>query len=296
VVNALPPVIKWPGSKRAVALALSRLFPKAERYFEPCVGGGALLPFRPSKSSYASDTVSELIALWLTIRDKPQDLADGYRDRWAKRQKEGHTVYYFVRDRFNRTRDPIDFFFLSRTCVNGLIRFNKRGAFNNSLHHTRPGMAPDKLEEIIFRWSRAVQGVSFASHDYRSALSDVRRGDFVFLDPPYEATRGRYRAEIFDAHEFRTELARLNSVGAKWMLTYDGEAGERSYTGALPGDLYKLKLRIATGQSPFTRLMGTAVDPVTESVYLNYEPPGQLGAGAINEAQEPIQLSVCFDV
>ena len=258
----LPPVIKWSGSKSAVAARLSALFVCAPRYFEPFVGGGALLAFRPAKTAFASDVLPELIALWEAIRDRPQEVADGYRSRWEERQRSGHKVYYAIRDRFNDARDPIDFLFLSRTCVNGLIRFNRDGQFNNSLHHTRPGIAPDRLEDIIRNWSHVLGGVKFTVQDYRAALNEIRRGDFVFLDPPYEATRGRYRPHAFNYEEFYGELARLNSLGANWMLTYDGQAGARRYDGGLPTDLYSVRLAIPTGNSPFTRLMRTTLDAV----------------------------------
>jgi len=294
--SALPPVIKWPGSKRSIAPFLGHLFPEKARYFEPFVGGGAMLPFCQSPTAFASDIIPELIALWVAIRDAPQEVSDGYRERWLCRQRDGHTVYYAIRDRFNKGRDPIDFLFLSRTCVNGLIRFNRNGGFNNSLHHTRPGIGPERLDEVLCCWSRAVQGVSFEACDYREALSQMREGDFAFLDPPYEATRGRYRPDAFDVEEFYEQLQRLNEIGAKWMLTYDGRAGVRKYAASLPENLYTSKLGIATGHSPFTRLMGTTLDEVVESVYLNYEPPRQFGGSVAQQSEKPVQLLVGFDV
>ncbi len=255
-----------------------------------------MLPFRQSDLAFASDIIPELVALWLAIRDRPSEVADGYRDRWEIRQREGHTAYYVVRDRFNRTRDPIDFLFLSRTCVNGLIRFNRSGEFNNSLHHTRPGIDPDTFEGVIANWSLAVQGVNFRVADYKDALSDVEPDDFVFLDPPYEATRGRYLPGTVQFDEFYVELARLNDLGAKWILTYDGQAGKREYKVALPPELYQSRIGITTGNSPFTRLMGTTLDSVVESVYLNYEPPRQLFRDFTKESGQPCQLSVTFDM
>lgn len=294
--RALQPVIKWSGSKRSVAPLLAALFPEAKRYFEPFVGGGAMLPFRKSAVAFASDAIAELIALWIEIRDRPQQVAHGYQERWSRRQRDGYKVYYTVRDRFNQTRDVNDFLFLSRTCVNGLIRFNLHGDFNNSLHHTRPGIAPERLACIIKDWSRAIQRMSFDVSDYKAVLRRVRKDDFVFLDPPYESTRGRYQAGGFSADEFYSELERLNNVGAKWMLTYDGEAGGRRYSVNLPSSLFTVKLGVSTGQSPFTRLMNTTLDKVTESVYLNYEPPRKIVGGDIQEINHPVQLAVSFDM
>jgi DNA adenine methylase len=294
--SGLPPVIKWSGSKRSVAPFLAAFIPMQGRYFEPFVGGGAMLPFRKSRTGFASDIIPELIALWISIRDDPRRVADGYRDMWLRRQRDGHRVYYAIRDRFNQHRDPVDFLFLSRTCVNGLIRFNKSGEFNNSLHHTRPGISPETLKGILMNWSAAVHGMTFEAADYRDIFSRVREGDFVFLDPPYEATRGRYQHTAFDANEFYSQLEQLNSIGANWMLTYDGEAGSRRYNVKLPESLYIKRIEVGTGHSPFTRLMGTTLDSVVESVYLNYEPSRQFGGPFIHQREQPIQLCVGFDM
>jgi len=272
----MPAVIKWSGSKRSVAVYLRQLFPWAPCYFEPFIGGGALLPFRPCRNAVAGDVIAELIELWVCLRDEPEKAAAEYEKRWRKRQDEGPAAYYAVREAFNQTRNPHDLLFLTRTCVNGLIRFNGDGEFNNSLHHTRPGIAPHRLRQIIRQWNTAIQGVAFVTADYREGLSAVVAGDPVFLDPPYAGTRGRYSPEKFDVGSFYEELERPNRVGAKWVVTFDGHAGERTYQEALPEGLCKSRLALPTGNSPFTRLMRTGVDAVVESVYLNFEPPAKV--------------------
>lgn len=287
IIQPFEPVVKWSGSKRAVAPLLAQIMPSASRYFEPFVGGGALLPFRPSRAAIASDIIPELVALWIAIRDEPAKTADEYKARWHLLQAEGHPAYYRIRDAFNRTRNPHDLLFLTRTCVNGLIRFNTNGAFNNSLHHTRPGIAPARLRGIIQQWSTSIQGVDFVHADYRETLAQVKENDIVFLDPPYAGTRGRYLPDRFDLQSLYQELERLNRIGAKWILTFDGFAGEREYDGALPSTLYQTKLWLPTGNSPFTKLMGSSIDAVVESTYVNFKLPVQVTSQfAQNRQQE----------
>ena len=269
---AIEPVIKWSGSKRSIAPYASSLLPPSKRYFEPFVGGGSMLPFRPSKVAIAGDEIVELIDLWIIIRDRPKQAAEEYAIRWTRLQSEGHTAYYAIRDSFNATRNPYDLLFLSRTCVNGLIRFNSNREFNNSLHHTRPGIAPARLLRILLQWSDAIQGVEFRAADYRETLATVQTGDVVFLDPPYAGTKGRYVPLKFSLDDFYHELHRLNRIGALWMLTLDGKAGSRTYDAMLPSELYKLRLPLSTGNSPFTKLMRTGLDAVEESMFLNFEP------------------------
>lgn len=269
--KVVEPVIKWSGSKRSIAPLIARLQPLSIKYFEPFVGGGAMLQFRPCPSAVAGDVIVELIELWKAIRDNPDFTANQYEIRWQRLQKEGYKTYYDIRSSFNLTRNPHDLFFLSRTCVNGLIRFNKNGEFNNSLHHTRPGINPDRLRTLLCRWSKTIKEVDFIVSDYRETLAQTKEGDLVFLDPPYAGTKGRYIPKEFDLAIFAAELEKLNEKGVNWILTFDGKAGNRSYNATLSPTLYKVKLGLPTGNSPFTKLMRTGIDAVLESVYLNFD-------------------------
>lgn len=266
-----PSIIKWSGSKRLVATQLAAQFPVFERYFEPFVGGGSMLPYSNGKEGYASDIIPELIDLWNQLKANPLLVANEYKTRWDRLQLQGPNAYYEIRDSFNRTRNCHDFLFLTRTCVNGLIRFNSNGDFNNSFHLSRPGISPQRLSTQLNIWSDAIKNITFRSCDYRDILSDVGSGDFVFLDPPYGGTKGRYQVAQFDFEAFFCELERLNSVGAKWMLTFDGKAGDRTYSFAPPKELYKSKFPVYTGNSAFTKLENKRIDKIEESVYTNYE-------------------------
>lgn len=141
------------------------------------------MPFARAESGKASDIIPELIALWNEIKNNPQAVADGYASRWNRLQNEGHQVFYEIRETFNATKNPLDFLFLTRTCLNGMIRYNRAGEFNNSLHLTRPDIAPKRLEAIIWSWNVYIKKFEFLNVDYRECLDDVREGDFVFLPP-----------------------------------------------------------------------------------------------------------------
>ena len=269
----MSPVIKWSGSKRKVALELSKNFIVKKRYIEPFLGGGSLIPFRGSKDGVASDIIPELINLWNEIKSNPKQVAEEYRVRWDKLQKDGHSVFYDIRSNFNKTKDPFDFLFLTRTCVNGLIRYNTQGEFNNSMHKNRPGINPQLLTKVIEEWSYYAQGVQFLHQDYRETLSLAGKDDFVFLDPPYGGTKGRYTKLEFNVNDFYNQLEILNSKGVSWMLTFDGNAGEREYDFVLPKEIYMEKKFVNTGNSPFTKLMKTSIDQINEAVYTNYKNP-----------------------
>ncbi|MFC1714366.1 DNA adenine methylase [Candidatus Poribacteria bacterium] len=294
--KSINPAIKWSGSKRKIAPIIADMLPACTHYYEPFVGSGAMLPFRTSRTGVAGDVIGELVELWKMIRDKPELTADEYGKRWNRLQSEGHTAYYDIRDSFNANRDAHDFLFLTRTCVNGLIRFNRAREFNNSLHHTRPGISPSSLRKIIYQWSRITQGIDFITSDYRETLASTGIDDLVFLDPPYGGTKGRYIPDEFDLDEFYMELERLNDIGAKWVLTFDGEAGNRSYNTHIPPELYKTKLSLATGNSPFTKLMRTGIDKVLESVYLNFEPSYELSGQTMDFGENGTDATATLDM
>ncbi len=271
-MKSYPAVIKWSGSKRPVAKQLASYISYGETYFEPFVGGGAMLPYSLCDKGMAGDIIPELIDLWNEIKNEPELVADEYRTRWENLQLNGPEVYYAIRDKFNKSRNCHDFLFLTRTCVNGMIRYNSDGEFNNSFHLSRPGINPDSLRNIIKQWSIAIAKFTFKNCDYRELLSDVKKGDFVFLDPPYGGTKDRYTRTPFCLKDFYSELERLNSLGANWMLTFDGTAGDRQYAYAPPQEIYRHKFEIYTGNSSFKKVMDSKKETIQESVYLNFKP------------------------
>lgn len=268
----IKPVIKWSGSKRSQAKVIVDNAPENfNTYYEPFLGGGSILYAINPKKAVCGDICKPLIDLWNEIEKFPKDLADGYRVRWTRLQTEGYKAYYQIRDDFNKRHDPKDLMFLSRTCVNGLIRFNTHGQFNNSLHYTRSGINPDKLEEIIYDWSRRIQGTEFLAEDYHKTTAKAVKGDFIYLDPPYFHTVGRYYGtKSIDFNEFLDYLDGLNQRGVKFMLSFDGKRGDKDYTVELPSELYKRHELVPSGNSSFKKVMDKQSQQVYESLYMNY--------------------------
>lgn len=264
------PVIKWSGSKRSQSAQIKKYLPENfNRYYEPFVGGGSMLyTINPSRA-ICGDICEPLINLWNEIKNNPSELSEAYRVRWTKLQTEGYQTYYTIRDDFNKNHSPEDLLFLSRTCVNGLIRFNANGSFNNSLHHTRPGISPDSLDKIIRDWSNHIQRSEFIAADYTITTSTASSGDLIYLDPPYFHTKGRYYGTI-DFNVFFAYLEQLNCKGIKYMLSFDGVRGEDNFTVALPRELYKRHELIPSGNSSFKKVMDKENVQVLESLYLNW--------------------------
>lgn len=267
------PVLKWTGSKRTISEEIVSKFPREyEIYYEPFLGSGSVLYQLGPSRAICGDICEPLVGIWELIRDNPDELITYYRREWRRLQDQGPDVYYEIRDKFNETDDPKHLFFLTRTCVNGLIRFNSDGEFNNSFHLSRPGINPKRLGPIITEWSREIQNVEFHATDYEDTTASASPGDLIYLDPPYFNTTSRYYGSI-DYDRFLNFLKDLNDRGINYALSYDGESGDTDYTVDLPEWAYEEHLMLASGNSSFKKVMGQEVAEVKESLYLNYVSP-----------------------
>ena len=262
------PVIKWTGSKRSQASKIVSFMPKDYNvYWEPFVGGGSVLYEANPNYAFCSDICKPLISLWQNIQFQPLTVYEHYKENWEEFSWNPE-YYYEVRKRFNETGNSYDFFFLTRTCVNGKIRFNSKGQFNSAVHHKRGGINPETMKKVLLDWSNKIKNHSFMHMDYFSILDYVNSNDFVYLDPPYFNTKGMYYGAI-DYEEFIWFLRELCKKNVKYILSYDGVRGEEDKRVDIPHDVYKRHELLLSGDSSFDRFKGTK-KTVYESIYINY--------------------------
>jgi len=267
--KTIPSLIKWTGSKRSQALTIASYIPEYKRYIEPFLGGGALLYIAAVPGSIASDIYEPLINLWKIIRDDPNEVICNYTEQWQFLQKNLPSYFYDVRDRFNREHDPFDLNFLMRTCVNGIVRFNSQGEFNNSFHLSRPGMAPKLFSSNVKKWHNKIQEVEFICQDYLKTISEAQTGDFLYLDPPYAGNKQRYTEDL-NIEKFFNSLEDLNSNQIKWALSFDGNRGDKDLIKPLPENIYKRHILIKSGHSAVEKVLNGPLEVVQESLYLNF--------------------------
>lgn len=270
IASPIPSLIKWTGSKRSTAHQIAKFVPPHNRYIEPFVGGGALLYCLARPGSVASDLYQPLIEIWRAVQSDPAGLVRKYADDWSALQNQFPEYFYEVRERFNADPNGQDLLFLSRTCTNGIIRFNSKGEFNNSLHVTRRGMKPQRFKEVVIAWHNRIKGVTFQNADYQGILAETKTGDFVYLDPPYAGSNNRYVASL-DKERLFASLEALNKRDVKWALSYDGTRGKTSYTVEIPRELYRQKIMLKSGLSAVKRVLGENLETVEETLLMNYE-------------------------
>lgn len=270
------PAIKWSGSKRSQAEQILEYFPKEiDTYYEPFCGGCSVLRRLLSSDIkvnryVCSDLNSDLIGLWNEIARNPMKVSNHYYVLWNELNKDDdkeRKKRYFgeIRDRLNKEHNPLDFMFIMRTTTNGMPRYNKNGEFNNSFHVTRNGIMPETLEEIIVEWSDLINDfdVEFKVQDYSEVIPN--KEDFLYLDPPYAATKGMYFGGL-DKDKF---FNWLNDLDCGYLLSYDGISGDIDNTYKLPEELYDKHIYLRSGNSSFKRTIGKSNDSIVyESLYI----------------------------
>lgn len=278
------PVVKWIGSKRHQSEEIVQFFPSyINTYYEPFCGGCSVIyQLLSSYKQYhtymgrivCSDINGDLIDLWNTVKNDPKTLLREYTRMWCEmnnihERQDKRKYFEDIREEFNQTRSPYLYFFLLRTCTNGLPRYNKYGNFNQTFHLTRDGMIPTRLEKTLGEWHEMLKmnNVIFKRCDYNEIFDQVSEGDFLYLDPPYEMTRstGKYFGKI-DYIDFFDRLRLMNDQGVKYALSFDNEHDDI----IVPGDCYYNMYNIKSTNGGFrTTTQGMDKKDVYESLYLN---------------------------
>ena len=95
----LKPFTKWTGGKRQLLPELTRLMPKEYgTYFEPFVGGGALLfEVKPTKA-VINDFNSELVYAYKAIKNNPDELIELLHEHQLNNEKNGKEYYLKIRE------------------------------------------------------------------------------------------------------------------------------------------------------------------------------------------------------
>lgn len=260
------PFIKWVGGKGQLIEQLEALLPAdfdqrgGITYIEPFVGGGAMLfhmlqTHTNIKRAIINDINPNLITCYRIVRDQPRNLIRSLlaiqEDYYALADEDAKKAYYFrMRERFNAApSDPVEnstlFFFLNRTCFNGLYRVNKAGKFNVPCgRYVRPQICD---AETILADSELLQGVELLAGDFEQTYKYVEGETFYYFDPPYRPLSNTsnfndYAKEAFnDVAQVRLKLFcdRLHAAGVSFMLSNSdswGNGGEDRFFDELFAD------------------------------------------------------------
>ena len=231
VDRPLRPFLKWAGGKRQLLPRLREFYPeKFKSYHEPFLGSGAVFFDLADAGRLGgrrvrlTDVNADLIGCWRQLRDAPDAMVERLRALEADEAAPG-SRYYRIRARFNRARAAIwngsapraesyspdlaaMFVYLNRTGFNGLFRLNAGGGFNVPRGSYKNPRICDEVNLRRVSATLAARSVTVEHAAFDAVPRAARRGDFIYLDPPYAPLSATseftsYTADGFDGGDQR---------------------------------------------------------------------------------------------
>lgn len=181
-----------------------------DRWVEPFMGTGVVAFNVRPKKALLCDSNPHLIKFYKALQDK--EITSGQvrqflNEEGLKLLETDGKHYYTVRERFNEFGSPLDFLFLSRSCFNGMMRFNKKGGFNVPFCKK-----PNRFAQaLVTKITNQVENISqiieqgdfeFKHQDFNKTLLELKPSDLVYCDPPYI---GRH-VDYFDSWSEEEEI------------------------------------------------------------------------------------------
>lgn len=230
--NNIAPFVKWAGGKRQLLDRISERMPEYfGNYFEPFIGGGAVLFGLQPQNAVINDINPSLTNTYRIIKEKPENFINVIKKIDSEMWEDGKSYYYSLREHYNDKlmKEEYDvelaalFVFINKHCFNGLYRVNGKGLFNVPYNNSRQESID---ESSIMDVSEYLKKIKILTGDFEDACCEAKAGDFVFFDSPYAPLNPTsfesYTKEGFD-YESHKRLAalydELTARGCYCMLT-----------------------------------------------------------------------------
>ncbi len=192
-------------------------------YIEPFAGSACLFFALLPKRSILGDFNAELIEAYSVVAQAPDRVHDvlvGMADTASE--------YYRVRSwkpaELSAVYRTARFIYLNRFCFNGVYRTNLKGEFN-----VPRGRDTGELPSLanLREYALVLSQTELQAGDFLQTLGQARKGDFVYLDPPYtkqnQPYSGEYGYGAFSANDMDRllpELDRIDALGATFLFSY----------------------------------------------------------------------------
>lgn len=225
------PFLKWVGGKRQLIPVIQELLPeKITTYYEPFLGGGALLFYLQPKKAVVNDFNKDLINVYKIIKKNPDELILD-----LKNHKNESDYFYSIRaldrdssfDEISDIKKASRFIFLNKTCYNGLYRVNNSGEFNSPFgKYKNPNIVNEVTIRAVSKYLNN-NDITFLNNDFENSVKDIKKGSFVYFDPPYAPVSQSsnftgYVQGGFDMEQqirLRDLCIELNKKGIKFLLS-----------------------------------------------------------------------------
>lgn len=213
------PVVKWVGGKRQLLPEIRKYIPqkKYTLYYEPFLGGGAVLFDLQPLNAIVNDLNEELINLYTVIKNDPDELIKD-----LKKHRNQSDYYYRIREldrdrsKYRKLTDverASRIHYLNKTCFNGLFRVNRAGEFNTPFgRYKNPNITNEVTIRAVSKYFNKAN-IEFRNVDFVEAVKDIDQNSFVYFDPPYDPVSDSANFTGYDKGGFdREEQKRLKML------------------------------------------------------------------------------------
>lgn len=217
------PFLRWAGGKRWLLKDIESFLPMNgfNQYHEPFIGGGAVFFHIQPDDSFISDVNHELIETYNSIKDEIELVI-----KHLKSFKNNKEEYYKIRAQKFRSsaKRSARFIYLNQTSFNGIFRVNLKGEYNVPYGHRKNyNIDYDNLRCV----SRVLEDTKIECKDYYQTIKNIKKGDLVFLDPPYTVTHNnngfiQYNKKLFcleEQYRLAEMIEEIKHIGAYYILT-----------------------------------------------------------------------------
>ncbi len=277
------PFLKWAGGKRQLLDMILRYVPSEfDTYYEPFLGGGAVLFGLQPEKAVINDKSWALINCYRVIKDERR--LRQLINNLGKHINE-ETYYYQIRnmDRtvefkgLSRVKKASRTIFLNKTCFNGLFRVNSQGHFNVPFgRYKNPKILDEGVLTAVGAYLRE-NDVTIRCSDFARAVRQAQEGDFVYFDPPYHPASDTASFTGYDVGGFgpsdqrrlKREFDRLTARGCKCMLSNS----DTPFIRELYGEYAQTTVSVSASRA--INANGNGRGKVGEVLVMNYEPSSQ---------------------
>ena len=187
------PVLKWVGGKRQLLPEIKKHKPKTmTAYYEPFVGGGAVLFSLQPKKAVINDINSDLINVYNVIKDNVEELIKELQSN--EKYLNNAECFYSIReidrepnkfDKLTNIQKAARVLYLNKTCYNGLYRVNSAGEFNSPFgSYKNPNIVNSEVLRAVSNYFNKAD-IKFLNGDFANTIENINKGAFVYFDPPY---------------------------------------------------------------------------------------------------------------
>ena len=190
--NKTSPFVKWAGGKKQLLDRLETRMPDTYgRYYEPFIGGGALLLDVQPPQAVINDINEQLVNVYRQLKMDAEAVIRAVNVLDAEPCDVDR--YMVVREEYNtkiRSHELDDrcaalMIWINKHCFNGLYRVNSKGLFNVPYNKKVGGVSIDETNLRNIGLYLQNCDVEIRQGDFEEACSDIKAGDFVYFDSPY---------------------------------------------------------------------------------------------------------------